>query len=67
MVNARNVSGWSLSPSILLGQSPKISYKCGYCGHVNSTRISMEAVNGNKSYVVCAKCGVVNDTKLRYN
>lgn len=67
MVNAKIISGWSISPSIIFGQSPKITYKCGECGYINSTRISMDAIRRKKSYVVCAKCGEVNNTKLRYS
>lgn len=67
MVKTRIISGWSISPSILFGQSPKITYRCGDCGHINSTRISMDAIRRGKPYVVCSMCGEVNDTRLKYS
>lgn len=67
MVDARNVDGWSISPAMLFGVTPLISYKCGACGKYNETRLSLEAVSREKSYVVCSYCGEVNDTKLRYS
>lgn len=67
MVNARNVSGWAWSVSILGGMSPKITYNCGECGRRNQTRLSMTAITKKRAYTVCAHCGEVNDTRLRYN
>jgi uncharacterized Zn finger protein len=65
MVRARNISGFSVSLSMIFGQSPKITYNCGACGHTNSARMSLEALQRGKPYVVCAKCGEVNDTNLK--
>ena len=65
MVDAKNVDGWSISPSMIFGLTPKISYRCGACGKYNEIRLSLEAVSNKKAYVICSKCGEVNDTKLR--
>lgn len=45
MVNARNVNGWNMSISMLIGMSPKISFNCGACRKYNETRLSMKAVS----------------------
>lgn len=66
MVNARSVSGWEISPTMLVGISPKFSYYCGHCGKYNSTRISVEAIRRGRPYTCCARCGTVNNLNLRF-
>ena len=65
MVNARNMKYWTVSPSMLFGLSPEISYRCGACGKRNETRMSLESVKNHKPYTVCAYCGEINNTGIK--
>lgn len=57
MRKAKNVFGWTVSPSMVGMLFPKIHYECQKCGQKNSVRVL-----GRKKKVpaVCGYCGDVN-------
>ena len=67
MVNCRDASLWSMSVSMLFGKSPKIEFICGNCGRHNTGRISIEAVERHKPYMICSHCGEVNNIPINLN
>lgn len=65
MVTVKDLVTWNFSVSMFFGKSPKIKYNCGSCDCYNEDRISLTAIRLGNPYVVCAKCGEINDTKLK--
>lgn len=57
----------NMSISMLWGQSPKITYQCGCCGCVDTTRIPLDAIELGAPYIKCPYCGTINDTGLSFD
>lgn len=64
MVKVRKLEMWNMSLSMLVGKSPKIKFICGKCNSYNEARISLDAIRCKKPYVLCFRCGEINNTGL---